>query len=117
MTALLKMSGMQVSCDDLNKGKFHRAAMKTLRDLATKLGLSKEQYDVRSNKGGHAVSGEITLHTDNVYVQISEGSNGMQVLYRTCKGRKDYSGGTNNFTSLEALYSESFVEKLKQMSK
>lgn len=119
MTALLKMSGMQVSCDDVNKGKFHRAAMKTLRDLASKMGLSKDQYDVRSNKGGHAVSGEITLHTDSVYVQIcgSFSGNGMQVLYRTCKGRKDYSGGTNNFTALEALYSESFVEKLTKMSK
>lgn len=118
MTALLKMIDMEVSYDDINKGKFHRAALKALKELAVKLNVSKESYDVRSNKGGHAVSGEITLHTDSLYVQICQSfnSNKMQILYRTCKSRKDYTGGTNHFTTLESLYSDTFIEKLKSMS-
>ena len=43
---------------------------------------------------GTAVSGEITLHGDHLYVQVSQSALGSHsgILFRTCKGRKDYVG-------------------------
>ena len=53
---------------------------------------------VRFNPGGCAVSGEVTLHTDHVYIQFSgDLHNQLGVLIRTCKGRKDYCGGPNQW--------------------
>ena len=80
-----------------DKGAMHRSAMGMLRELAAALGYAPDAYDVRSNKGGIAVTGEVTLHADNLYVQVCDawGGNHLQLLIRTCKGRKDYSGGIN----------------------
>lgn len=87
------------------KNAFHREAKKVLKELASELGLSSTDYDLRSNKGGIAVSGEVTLHTETIYVQISQSVMGErgQVLYRTCKHRRDFSGGTNNFVPVREL--------------
>ncbi|MCP6769212.1 hypothetical protein NL529_30635, partial [Klebsiella pneumoniae] len=62
-------------------------------------------FDVRSNKGGIAVSGEITLHHEKVYVQVSQpfGGGDTGILIRTCNGRRDYTGGPNHFASLALL--------------
>ena len=51
------------------------------------------------------VSGEITLHADGLYVQVSQPATGHDggILFRTCEGREDYAGGTNNFASLDLL--------------
>jgi hypothetical protein len=51
------------------------------------------------------VSGEITLHTERLYVQASQSAmgNANGILFRTCKRRKDYAGGSNNFASLDLL--------------
>ncbi|MET3713741.1 hypothetical protein ABIC65_004476 [Sphingomonas trueperi] len=51
--------------------------------------LSAGDFEVRSQRGGPAVSGEIILHTDKCYVQLSLGLCGLdrEVLYRTCRGR------------------------------
>ncbi|MDH8489736.1 hypothetical protein QIG87_27455, partial [Klebsiella pneumoniae] len=48
---------------------------------------------------------EITLHSDRLYVQASQSVMGPDhgVLFRTCKGRKDFVGGQNNFASLDLL--------------
>ena len=60
---------------------------------------------MRSNAGGVAVSGEITLHHDTVYIQVSQSSMGPEngVLIRTCEGRRDYTGGRNHFAPLRLL--------------
>jgi hypothetical protein len=52
-----------------------------------------------------AVSGEATLHADQLYVQACQPATGHEtgILFRTCQGRKDYHGGPNNFASLEFL--------------
>lgn len=76
-----------------DKYQFKRFATGTLRAIAIGLGLPKESYDVRFNAGGPAVSGEATLHHDSFYVQISQTG----VMFRTCKGRKDYTGGPNRW--------------------
>lgn len=98
-----------VSYDPRAKEAFHRAARRCLKALAAELGLAPGSYDLRSNKAGNAVSGEVTLHHDHVYVQVSQPvggpANGYRtgVLIRTCEGRKDFSGGANNFAPLAAL--------------
>ena len=60
---------------------------------------------MRSNRGGVAVSGEVTLHGQNLYVQICQPATGHDsgILIRTCEGRKDYTGGANNFAPLSLL--------------
>lgn len=94
-----------VTYDDAAKKAFHSAAGRQLRKLAAELGFSKESFDLRSNKAGPAVSGEITLHHEDLYVQVSQSTMGPEksILIRTCEGRKDYSGGRNHFAPIDWL--------------
>ena len=91
--------------DEAQKHLFHSTARSRLRRLAHELGLAPGSYDLRSNKAGIAVSGEITLHGEQIYIQVSQScmGRGMDVLIRTCEGRRDYRGGHNNFVPLAAL--------------
>ena len=91
--------------DETQKRLFHSAARTRLRRLAIELGFAPGSYDLRSNQGGIAVSGEVTLHHERVYVQVGQSAlgGGMGVLIRTCDGRHDYVGGPNNFALLEIL--------------
>lgn len=60
-----------VAYDDEAKRKFHDHARRQLRKLAAALGLPAGSYDLRSNHAGIAVSGEITLRAEHLYVQVS----------------------------------------------
>lgn len=93
------------SYDGEQKRRFHATARSRLKKLAAELNLPQGRYDLRSNKGGTAVSGEITLHHDHAYIQVSQFglSSGHGILIRTCEGRKDYSGGPNHFVALAML--------------
>jgi len=51
------------------KEKYHRMARKQLHKLAQQLDLDPGDYEIRSNKGGVAVCGEVTLHTDTLYIK------------------------------------------------
>jgi hypothetical protein len=95
----------RVAYDTFAKEAFHRNARRQLKRLAEALGLEPEHYDLRSNKAGIAVSGEVTLHADHLYVQASQSAMGRDcgVLFRTCRNRKDYVGGRNNFAPLDLL--------------
>ena len=95
----------RVSYDDDAKRLFHHPVRRQLRLLADALGLAPGAYDLRSNKGGIAVSGEITMHSETIYVQACQPATGHNsgVLFRVCQGRKDYTGGRNNFASLDLL--------------
>ena len=87
------------------KRRFHAMARARLRDLATELRLKTGAFDLRSNAGGVAVSGEITLHGKHVYVQVCQPATRADtgILIRTCNGRRDYSGGRNHFAPLALL--------------
>ena len=87
------------------KRRFHSAARTRLRHLAAELGFSCASFDLRSNKAGIAVSGEITLHHEHVYIQVSQpaGLADTGILIRTCEGRRDYTGGRNHFAPLSML--------------
>ena len=80
------------------KKAFHLRAKRQLRRVAKLMGIPKGTYEVRSNLGGIAVSGEVTLHSNTLYVQVFQpaGYERAEILYRTCKGREDYTGGRNN---------------------
>ena len=91
--------------DDSQKRCFHATGLKRLKVLAKSLGFEPGSFDVRSNHGGIAVSGEVTLHHEQLYVQISQPATRADtgILIRTCKGRKDYVGGRNHFAPLSML--------------
>ena len=85
------------------KLKYHSLGKRILRAVAKELGLQSGTYDIRSYLGGTAVAGEITLHGEHIYIQFCEAMNGLEVLYRSCKGRKDYSGGGNHWMKYDDL--------------
>lgn len=91
-----------------NKDAFHRTGKTFLRKLAAELGLASNQFSVRSNPAGIAVSGEVTLHADNLYVQLcqSYSSEGLTVLFRGCVSQKDYTGLNNQYASISDLADE-----------
>jgi hypothetical protein len=96
----------RVAYDADAKRCFHHHARAQLLKLAEALGLEPHEYDLRSNAGGIAVSGEITMHADRLYVQASQSATGADtgILFRSCEGRRDYTGGRNNFASLDLLH-------------
>ena len=87
------------------KRRFHSAARARLRHLAAELAFPPTSFDLRSNKGGIAVSGEITLHHEHVYIQVCQPATGADsgILIRTCEGRRDYAGGRNHLATLSML--------------
>lgn len=118
MTQLIDIQNNNFEYDYLNKTEFHKLAKAELRKLVKNLGMTRGTYDIRSNLGGDAVAGEVILHTEKVYLQIITkgfGEKGLRVMYRTCKGRKDYTGGQNNYVSLEEFLTSEFRYKLSNM--
>ncbi|MGO9547088.1 MAG: hypothetical protein ACLPPF_20135 [Rhodomicrobium sp.] len=91
--------------DNDQKRLFHATGRKRLKALAAALGFEPGSYDLRSNLGGIAVSGEVTLHHETLYVQICQPATGSDsgILIRSCEGRKDYTGGPNHFGPLSSL--------------
>ena len=96
----------RVAYDPEAKRQFHDQARRQLRALAAALDLADGGYDLHSNEGGIAVSGEIILHADHLYVQVSQAATGSNtgILFRSCKDRCDYCGGVNNFAPLDQLH-------------
>ena len=87
---------MNLGYTDL-KPEFHQKAKKVLRHVAEQLGLKKGEFNIRSNMGGIAVSGEVTLHANDIYIQMDAWNMGGKFMFRSCKGQRDYTGGTNNW--------------------
>jgi len=119
MNTLLKLKNKDLSYNADGKKQFHNSGKRQLRKLAREqLGLKDSEFEVRSCLGGIAVAGEVILHTDKFYLQIHEsflGNDGLKVMYRTCNGRKDYTGGQNMYVSLEHLFTPEFAAKLRKM--
>ena len=113
--ALLVLAIRGVSHDEDAKRQFHADGKRAMKRLADELGLGASDYDLRSNRGGIAVSGEITLHSDEVYVQLSLGSMGpdREVMYRRVRSRNDYTGERNHFASVRDLLApDRFADRL-----
>jgi hypothetical protein len=98
----VRISSQNVGYNPEAKEQFLKMSRKLAAITAQELGLEKGSYDIRVNKAGIAVSGEVTLHGENLYVQFGQGCfSGF--LCRSCKGRKDYTGGQNHFYRFEDL--------------
>jgi hypothetical protein len=84
------------------KNEWLAAGRSFLADVRARLGGDGE---VRVCRGGPAVPGEIVLHTDKLYIILCAGPLGPAsgLMYRTCQGRKDYTGGPNRYYSYRAL--------------
>ncbi|WP_210234905.1 hypothetical protein [Methylocystis sp. B8] len=91
--------------DGAQKKLFHQNGRTALRALAKELRLPPNSFDIRSCLGGVAVSGEIILHGENIYIQLSQPATGADsgILIRSCNGRRDYEGGRNHFAPLSLL--------------
>lgn len=94
-----------VAYDEPAKARFHADGRAAMRRLADALGLDPSRYDIRSNRAGPAVSGEITLHGEELWVQLSLGAMGPdnEVCYRRVRDRHDHCGERNHWASLRAL--------------
>lgn len=99
------------------KEQFLKMARQLARITSDALGLKNDERDIRVNKAGVAVSGEVTLHSDNLYVQFGQSFMGDTFLCRSCKGRKDYTGGQNHFYRWENLRDfEGFINFLRRLN-
>jgi len=105
-----------VSYDEAAKRVFHAEARTAMRRLAEALELDEGSYDIRSNKGGPAVSGEITLHGEEVWVRLSLDvfGPGREVAFRQVRGRDDHMGDRNRWASVnELLAPDRFAVRLR----
>ena len=101
------------------KKLFHSKWKKNLKILAKKMNLNDADYEVRSQLGGPAILGEVILHTTWFYVRVGEplyGGN-QNVMYRTCKSMKDYTGGWNQWCTGNELLFGNVQNALLQMIK
>ena len=94
-----------VSHDEPAKRLFHAEGRRAMRRLADALGLDEGTFDIRSAKGGPAVSGEVTLHGTDIWVQLSLGIFGpdREVCFRKVCGRHDHLGDRNMWASVREL--------------
>jgi hypothetical protein len=117
---LVQFISLTSSCGytEERKETYRKLGRKILKAVADLIGLKKGEYDIRWNSGGIAVSGDHTLHTDKFYLALHDNL-GMDWFYwRTCQGRKDYTGGMNQiyaWTTLSAYGLELLADTLKKV--
>lgn len=94
-----------VAYDEPAKRLFHSEGRAAMRRLAEALGMEEGSYDIRTNKAGPAVSGEITLHGETLWVQLSLGPFGpdREVCFRKVQDRQDHIGERNCWASVREL--------------
>lgn len=113
--------GDSISCGkgcQSRKWLFLHGGRKVLEEIAKRIPIAKGSYDIRMSPGGPAVSGEVTLHGERVYVQISADWLRMDhgVLVRSCDGRADYSGGTNFWMPVSSFNDiDAAVERIRRI--
>ena len=88
------------------KRRFHCHARAQLLKLAEALGLTLGEYDLRSNEGASPSAARsrcmpigFTYRRANRPLGADTG-----ILFCSCEGRRDYTGGHNNFASLDLLH-------------
>ena len=90
-----------------------------LRMIAKEMGLQKGQYDIRVNPAGPAVSGDVHLHSDKLYIAFSQGcmGRGFGFMYRSVSNRRDFTGGYNRWMRWDNLIDVPYVaETFKKTS-
>jgi len=87
------------------------------RKLAKALGLEKGEFSVRTNPAGPAVSGDVTLHADWVYVSLSQSCAGLgdMFMWRYCDSQRDFTGHANQWERWTSLLDlPRFAEAVKR---
>lgn len=104
-SALIALAHKGVAYDERAKRLFHSDGRKALRALADALDLAEGSYGITSQRGGVAISGDVTLRADHIYVQLSLGcmGAGREVMFRTVADRRDFVGGRNHWASVHDL--------------
>jgi hypothetical protein len=110
--ALVEILKQNVCSSQELKESFHNESKKVLIKLAEKLGLKKNEYEIRSSMGNKRISGVIVLHTDKLYIQIFQSLNDNMMRYRACNGRKDCSGDAINYIHVQKMLDDDFVANL-----
>lgn len=101
---LILLAARGVDHDAGAKRTFHTEARRALRRLADAFQVAGDTYEIRVCAGGSAVSGEVILHADELYVQVSIGGFGRgEILFRRCRGRSDYVGERNHWAGIAEL--------------
>ena len=101
----------------MTKEDFHKRYARALREIAKGLGLTVGTFDIRSNKAGPGVLGEVTLHGERIYMQVGGsccGEDRPDLLYRTVRGRTDYTGGVNHW---DIKATEIFTDRVRVLEK
>lgn len=90
--------------ESISKEDWLKAGRSVLKQLVKALGLPDGSYEIRINRAGPAVSGDIILHGQWLYVNLSQTAMSNTGFYwRLCNGRKDYTGGVNQWESWNSL--------------
>ena len=92
--------------DDSAKATFHKLAKRYLKEIADILRIPKGTYDIVSNVAGPASLGEVYLHGIEMYFQIGGNANCGMLFARSCKSRKDTTGGINRWVSSGLLQNQ-----------
>jgi len=104
LVKFVRLAQTDLSYNEADKAEFHTMGRKVLKEIASRLRLAPSEFQVRSNLGGVAVSGEVTLHADWVYIQLFQSClGGDMFMFRSCSGMKDYAGGLNRWMRWEQL--------------
>lgn len=100
-----------------NKREFMLAGKAVAKLIAERLGMKAGEYELRWNEGGIAVSGDVGLFSDWIYIDFSKSfvDQGGSFMYRATAPRKvdqfdrrkrvrwDYTGGRNRWMKWEQL--------------
>ena len=96
----------RVAYDPEAKRLFHRHARGSCSSSPRRSASSPATTICARTRAASPSRGEVTLHADRLYVQVSQPATGSDtgILFRSCEGRRDYVGGRNNFASLDLLH-------------
>ena len=105
--------------DSGQKDAFGRWGQAFLKQVAKDCEMKVNSYTVRYNKAGPACTGDLTLHHTNVYISFNGDLICRWILYRSCKGQKDYTGGMNQQAYWRDMQTEegynTFIERIKNV--
>jgi hypothetical protein len=97
------------------KEEYRKLGRKILKFIADQMQLPKGSYTISWNPGGIACSGDHTLHTDKVYVALHDNLGWGWFYWRTCNGRKDYSGGQNQIVRWDKFVQPGGLDNLIEL--
>ena len=103
ITRFVQLAIQPLAYDFMNKQEFARLGKKLAKFIAKSLGLPKGSYTVRWNAGGDAVSGDVILHAEHLYINFGQSCLGNQFMYRWCQDQQDFTGGRNRWMNWTEL--------------